>query len=162
MKEKVSLGITCKITTILVFIIVFLPTIILLGLQTYQEAMMIFLICSVVLLLCIPMSPKSVELTDNALVIHRYAGKKTICFGQIASVEPYSKKGISDIRLFGIGGVLGYTGTFYNRRLGNYISYVGNYNETFLITLKSGKKYLVSCQNHLNVISALQKRLQEK
>lgn len=161
MKEKITLSRTCQLTTIVVSVIIYLPAAALLSTQNVGESTITFLITSTLLLLCIPLSPKSIELTDEMLIIHKYAGQKKIPYSLISSVAPYSTRSIKEIRIWGIGGFIGYTGSFYNRRIGKYQSYVGNYNEAFLITLKTGKKYVISCRNHQNVISTLQKEVHQ-
>lgn len=70
---------------------------------------------------------------------------------------PYKQiKGISEIRLWGMGGVFSYTGLYSNRKIGKYESYIANFNEAFLITLNTGKKYAISCRNYMDMIIALQ------
>lgn len=156
MKERVSLDLTSKITTALVFVILLVPATIFLCFEQLTNCLIIFGISSAVLFLCVPMSARSVELTDKNMIVHKYAGRTTIPYTQISSVSAYHTRPVQEIRRHGIGGVLGYTGSFYNKRIGKYDSYVGNYNETFLVTLKTGKKYIFSCANHLRFISALQ------
>ncbi|MBQ7042781.1 MAG: hypothetical protein IJN66_08775 [Muribaculaceae bacterium] len=65
----------------------------------------------------------------------------------------------ANVRTCGSGGVLGYTGNFYNKAIGKYISYVGNYDQTFLLTLKTGKRYLLSCQNPEEFVKTIKAKI---
>ncbi len=92
--------------------------------------------------------PKSLLLTSDKLVIQCLIHRVHIPLSNIAVIETAQKyKNFTDIRVFGNGGLWGYTGLFRNNGVGKYFAYVGNHQQAFYIRLKSGRNYLVSCDN---------------
>lgn len=94
--------------------------------------------------------PISLLLTSDKLVIRCLIHRVHIPLSNIAVIETAQKyKDFTDIRVFGNGGLWGYTGLFRNKGVGKYIAYMGNPQQAFYIRLKSGRNYLVSCDNYL-------------
>ncbi|WP_300726350.1 PH domain-containing protein [uncultured Bacteroides sp.] len=103
---------------------------------------------------------KQIIITDHSLIISSNRDKKEIKYTEIQEVSKYNptlSKG--NVRTFGIGGLFGFIGDFKNKEIGNYTSYVGDYSQSFLIIMKSGEKYVVSCENYEEVIKEIQNRL---
>lgn len=100
------------------------------------------------------MTPREVELTQEAVLIHLWFGKKTIAYSDIQSVERFSYKG-NNIRLFGTSGSKLRVGWFWNSEIGCYQSYVGDKYDTILVRLRSGKKVLFSAANADEFITAI-------
>ena len=48
---------------------------------------------------------------------------------------------------------------FYDKEIGRHLRYVGNHDEAFLVELKSGKKYVLSCENSGRVIELVRDKL---
>jgi hypothetical protein len=103
-------------------------------------------------------APRYLELTESHLILHKVMGKLSLTFDQISNIEGYKPDG-SEIRLFGSGGIFGFTGKFKNATIGSYQSYVGNYKQAFLIQTKSGKKYMFSCENKDFIIDIVKKQI---
>lgn len=101
-------------------------------------------------------TPLYIELNDTGFVLHKLIGRMSISYDQIKQVDVFQTDK-TNVRIFGSGGFLGYTGTFYNKSLGMYKSYVGNYNQTFMVVTKDNKKYVFSCENRDLVIINLKK-----
>lgn len=100
--------------------------------------------------------PISLLLTSDKLVIRCLIHRVYIPLSNIAVIETAQKyKDFTDIRVFGIGGLWGYTGLFRNKGVGKYIAYMGNPQQAFYIRLKSGRNYLVSCDNYLIFLAKL-------
>jgi len=100
--------------------------------------------------------PISLLLTSDKLVIRCLIHRVHIPLSNIAIIETTQKyKDFTDIRVFGNGGLWGYTGLFRNKGVGKYIAYVGNPKQAFYIRLKSGRNYLVSCDNYLIFLAKL-------
>ncbi len=100
--------------------------------------------------------PKSLLLTSDKLVIQCLIHRVHIPLSNIAVIETTQKhKDFTNIRVFGNGGLWGYTGIFRNEGVGKYIAYVGNPKQAFYIRLKSGRNYLVSCDNYLIFLEKL-------
>lgn len=74
---------------------------------------------------------------------------KTFVYHDITKIEPAEKGVLSWIRLFGIWGLFCVVGIFWSRKLGRYRAYLTNtnYKNIAVITLKSGKKVVVSPEN---------------
>lgn len=100
--------------------------------------------------------PISLLLTSDKLVIRCLIHRVHIPLSNIAVIETAQKyKDFTDIRVFGNGGLWGYTGLFRNKGVGKYIAYMGNPQQAFYIRLKSGRNYLVSCDNYLIFLAKL-------
>jgi hypothetical protein len=99
-------------------------------------------------------SPSSIEMNIHELILHKRKGKLRIAYDQITDASNY-KPDKSEIRYFGSGGVFGFIGKFSNATIGTYQSYVGNYEQAFLIRTKTNKKYVLSCENRELVINTL-------
>ncbi len=104
------------------------------------------------------LSPIKLIIIDDVIILKKMIGKKTFWIKDIDTINPHQLKG-SNVRTCGCGGVFGYTGNYYNKEIGKYISYVGNYNQTFLITMNTGKRYLLSCQNHEKFIEIIKAKI---
>lgn len=100
------------------------------------------------------LSPMSIELNDTEMVLHKLIGSLHIPFDKITEIEPFETDG-TEVRLCGSGGFLGYTGLFYNKKLGRYHSYVGWYKQAFLVCTENNKKYVFSCENRELIISTI-------
>lgn len=103
-------------------------------------------------------APMSLKLSENKLTIRKLVGVKEIPFSDIEKIEPYDDYH-SDIRLMGNGGFFGYTGLFRNKELGKYTAFVGNYSQAFYIRTKSGKTYVISCEQREEVIERIRQKL---
>lgn len=112
----------------------------------------IIVVLALSLIIAYLFSPKTIELNDTALTLHRVAGKIRIPLENIKEVRPYYQSGI---RLFGSGGLFGNFGVFTNHDIGRHYEYVGDFSEAFLVVLKSGRKYVFSCENSNKVIEQI-------
>lgn len=101
-------------------------------------------------------SPKSIELNDTSLIMHKVAGKIIIPLEDIKEIRPYDQSGL---RLFGSGGLFGSIGLFTNNDIGRHYEYVGDFSEAFLVVLNSGKKYVFSCENSDKVIEQVRNNI---
>lgn len=104
------------------------------------------------------MSPTKIELTDDAVIVHRVLGRKIFRYVDIKSVERFF--GDCGFRLWGSGGFFGYVGLFSSKDLGRHFEYVGDFKEAFLIVLVSGRKYVLSCVDSSRVVNALSARIE--
>lgn len=102
-------------------------------------------------------APKRVMLTDDAIVLYKVRGRLVLPFGGIKSIREYPS--LKGVRLCGSGGLYGFIGYFYDKEIGRHLRYVGNHDEAFLIELKSGKKYVLSCENSGHVIEFVRDKL---
>ncbi len=89
-------------------------------------------------------SPLKYAITGNSIVIYRPIGSITLPRTSILKAEIQPKGFPFAIRTFGVGGLFGYFGSFYNFDSGNMKWYVTNRNNTIVITTKHGKKIVIS------------------
>ncbi len=90
-------------------------------------------------------SPKSVELTAEAIILHRVMGHKTFGYAEIHDAGLWNGSPSELLRLCGSGAYCGYIGWFSGGCLGRHFEYVGNYSNCFYIRLNGGRTYLISC-----------------
>lgn len=115
-------------------------------------------ICIAPIIVCLFFWPISIEAGESDVIIHRAIGKTIIPYKQIEMVEPFTPSAGS-IRILGSGGFLGYWGKFHDSLIGNYIGYWGKNDESFLIKITNGKQYVVSCENHKEMIAYLKNKI---
>lgn len=104
-------------------------------------------------------SPRSVCLTPEAVVLRRVAGAKVFRYADIAEAGVWTGNPYKMLRTFGCGGVHGFIGWFYGGGMGNHFEYVGNYDEAFFIRLRSGRKYLISCEDSRRAVDTIKSRI---
>lgn len=103
-------------------------------------------------------APLRIELTPETLTIRRLLKCKHIPCSEIASADWCYPSG-GGIRLCGSGGFMGYWGYFNDVVLGTYFGYIGDRNQCILLKLKSGKKYVISCENYNEMLKEINKYL---
>ena len=103
-------------------------------------------------------APIRITLSENSLVLHRGIGKKQFNYSDIERVEVFNNNHIA-LRLCGIGGIFGFIGRYYTEGIGHYFSYVGDSSQAFYFQLKSGKKYMLSCEDREQVISLIREKI---
>ncbi len=107
---------------------------------------------------CLFYSPLSIELTDDSLLINRSLRIKEIPLSAIYSVE-LCPPTMGEKRICGSGGMFGYWGWFSQRDLGKYFAYYGKASDCFLVKLKSGKQYLLGCEDAPEMVEEIRKRI---
>lgn len=104
------------------------------------------------------MWPRRITVYADRLVLKKGIGKKTLLFSDIESIERRDDLAF-DMRLIGSGGMLGYTGWFTNSDFGRYMSYVGDYKDTFLIVTRK-RKYVMSCDRPDELVEEVKRRIE--
>lgn len=97
---------------------------------------------------------KYVYISKDYLILKKKIGNITIPINSIKQVQP-KKNIIYDIRLWGISGLFGHIGWFWNKKLGKYFALVKNEKDMFIIQTYNNKFYVVSCDNSVEVIKQL-------
>jgi len=148
---KASLDLTSKLITSAIFgMVLWLLYRILIHAQNKAINEMIglivvFLILSAVFVFSYLWHPKSYTVTDYSVIIQRKLKPLELKINQINDLQEISKSDLSGtIRTFGVGGLFGYFGKFYNRKYGTMNWYVTQNKNRVLIELKNGKKYIIS------------------
>ncbi len=92
--------------------------------------------------------PKSYSIETNQIIIHRWINDIIILKNEITSVELLDKHKLKgSIRTFGVGGLFGYFGKFYNSTIGAMTWYATRRNNYILITTTSNKKIIITPDN---------------
>jgi len=84
------------------------------------------------------------SLQPQELRIIRLGWSKDIPYNDIVNIEYSPDAMMGSLRKFGIGGFFSYYGMFKNRVLGDYKAYATHRKNTVVITIKSGKKIVVT------------------
>ena len=84
------------------------------------------------------------SLQPQELRIIRLGWSKDIPYNDIVDIEYSPDAMMGSLRKFGIGGFFSYYGMFKNRVLGDYKAYATHRKNTVVITIKSGKKIVVT------------------
>lgn len=114
-----------------------------------------FFIFMMLLALC--WTPLSVSADDRTVRIRRPLRSREIPLDEIASVEMVGSK--TGRPTATSQGFFGYWGKGKDEKNGSYTSYVGKGDERFLITLKDGRKVMVSANNAPALVDYIQARL---
>ena len=148
------------ITLFIVFVILIAEYYLVIKFMKSMDIILLFVIIMIPLILIyyILQTPISIMLTRDRILLKKIIGKIEIFYDHIQDIESY-KPEITEIRVGGSGGFFGHTGSFNNPTIGFYKSYVGNFNQAFLIRTKEGKQYVFSCENNDSVINSLKERL---
>lgn len=140
-----SYSVICTIVILALFI-----GIILYSISTdHENTFITYLLLVTLIAMCVPalcFLPISVQVDKDSLNIAFSLRNKTIPLSEIARAEPYYDTR-SLIRTFGSGGFFGWWGLFCNKELGHVMVYATGLKHLFLIELKNGRKYLVSCSD---------------
>ncbi len=104
------------------------------------------------------LSPISLRLTEEKLIINKLIGSVQIPYTDIKGVDLYHFSDY-DIRVLGSGGYCGFTGKFRSKSLGTYTAYVGNTKEAVYIQTKAGKYIVFSCENREEAVNDIRQRL---
>lgn len=92
-------------------------------------------------------------LTDEEVIIKKRMGQVVIPRQDIVQIRHKKTLG-SDLRVWGISGLFGHLGYFWNKDTGRYMAYVKDGDSLLEIKTK-GKCYVVSCDDYNQVLQAL-------
>jgi len=103
-------------------------------------------------------APISIHLSDHAITLRRGIGQVSINYSDIRRIDLYPVGGVP-VRIVGIGGIFGFIGQYYNKNIGRYVSYVGDYGQAFILEMTNSRKYVFSCEDRDEVISAIKHKI---
>jgi hypothetical protein len=143
MRFKTSLGTTAKIITIVITILF----IIIIGgqyafIKDAGKALPIYttVLVLIIYFLAFAYRPITYSVESGKITVHRLVKNIEIAKSEILSVEQIDKKLIRlSIRTFGVGGLFGYFGKFWNSKLGRMTWYATRMDKVVLVTTKSYK-----------------------
>ena len=157
MKNEVKYSLYSKIIT---FAIIGLCIFVLCQVEGYSEKNLIAgSILIIAILVGLYYCPISVEADTNGIRVHRFLSRpKTFNYADIESVDTcYPSAG--GIRLCGSAGLFGYWGYFSDIMIGTYFGYYGSRSYCFLLKLKSGRQYVIGCENPVEMVSYINTNL---
>eukprot|EP01041_Mallomonas_annulata_P000231 gene231-416_t len=104
------------------------------------------------------LKPLYITADADALTIHRMVGPVSFPYSTIFSISMLSNKDMSgSIRTFGNGGLFGYTGKYYNSRLGKMTWYCTQRKNYILLILSDNKKIVITLDNPAGLLMELRK-----
>ncbi len=130
--------------------------------ESEYKSISIWALVSCIILWCLLSlyyAPLWIKITDDKLEIVRSLRIKVIPFDQIRSVR-LCPPTMAEKRLCGSGGFVGYWGWFSERDLGKYFAYYGKSSDCFLVTLRSGRKYMLGCKDAKEMVAAINEKIQ--
>ncbi|MCM1142111.1 MAG: PH domain-containing protein [Muribaculum sp.] len=102
--------------------------------------------------------PMSISADSANLNINRPLKIKSIPLKAIETVKLCSPT-MTEKRICGSGGWFGYWGWFSEPSIGKYFAYYGKASDCFLVELKNGKKYLISCADAPKMVEVISERI---
>ena len=103
-------------------------------------------------------SPMYIVLTEDSINVETLIRVRRFPLDEIVSVK-ICEPTMSEHRICGSGGYFGYWGWFREPSIGKYFAYYGMASQTFLIRLKSGRQYMLGCQDSKEMAKALADQL---
>ena len=103
-------------------------------------------------------SPISVSVEDGCLNVNMLLRSKSIPLRDIQSVT-LCPPTMAEKRILGSGGVFGYWGWFREASIGKYMAYYGKASDCFLVRLKNGESYMLSCLDPLGMMEYIHSKL---
>lgn len=120
------------------------------------------IICWAVLLIvfigALAYAPIWVAVTDGLLILRRPLSYLRIPVDEIAEIKRHSPT-MGEKRLLGSGGWFGYWGWFMEADTGRYFADYGKASDCFMVTLKDGRKYLLSCTDPDRIIKQIESEI---
>ncbi len=95
-----------------------------------------------VVLITYGFSPRGFSLSPDGLRIHRPFGAHVLPYDRIRSARRAQPGELCGLRTFGSGGMFGFFGWFWSRRLGHYRAFVTNRREMVLV--EAERPYLLT------------------
>ena len=149
-----------RITTVVV-------TVALLGLLNYSlnkfmidnddyEALLISLTIFILYGVFMINAPISVRLTTQYFELKKVVGRIRIEYAAISYIGRY-RPTLSDMKMFGSGGLWGFVGVFRNSDIGSYSAFIGDMQQSFLIRTVEGRVYVFSVEDVDDLIASIKR-----
>lgn len=159
MKNKVKFS-TISITLTAVILISFAA-----GIFALRGTGDVVVFCVIAVLMTVTglyFCPVSVEADNSGITLRRFLSRaKVFEFEDIKDVET-CRPSAGGIRLCGSGGFFGYWGYFNDIMLGSYFGYYGSADNCFIVELKSGKRYVLGCENQSAMVKYIKGQIDKE
>lgn len=137
---------------------------VILAVAVYQwlrgEAMVAAILAGMIVLLgvlALFYMPLAIGVDGDVLFVRRPLRTKMIPLEDIESCRPVQPT-ISERRICGSGGWMGYWGRFSEPSIGRYFAYYGRASDCFLVRLRDGRQYLLGCEDPAAIVEAVNRR----
>lgn len=147
-------------TTVFLFIIGYLLVGVLATVETLLEAdaVMSLAVIGGILLTCAFYAVRGYSITENTLMVHRVGWAKRFDLSKLTRVDVQPGATVGSLRTWGIGGLFGFVGRFYNEQLGSYRAYATDGTRTVVLDF-SGEKVVVTPDEPVSFAEALRTKL---
>lgn len=97
-------------------------------------------------LMCEGYAPQRLEIGEDKIVILRRYNSVTINRDEVKSIERLPDNAMTwAVRTGGVGGLFGYYGSYYSRKIGSFTLYATSFRNLYLIRRWDGKSVVISC-----------------
>lgn len=152
--DKLTKGIT-RATTVLLILFILLP----LFIKTYI-GWITSGVLAIAYIVCFCMRPISYEIAETHIIIHQQFSKVIIDKQSIISVREVPPGDLSNsIRTFGVGGLFGFFGKFYNRKIGKMQWYATRRNNAVLIVTTNNSNIIITPDQPAAFVDAYDNKL---
>lgn len=145
---KATLDTTAKLVTIaitLLFLGISLAPYLLDNNTKHESSSVVLLILGLTYGISYGLSPKSYEINQSNVIINRPLGNVILNRTQIKEILNLEKGQLSwSIRTFGVGGLFGYFGKFWNKKFGNMTWYATRRDNAIMIITHKNKKIILT------------------
>ncbi|MDE6225012.1 MAG: PH domain-containing protein [Muribaculaceae bacterium] len=157
MKNKVHFSLYCKVITVVVVSVLIIG--IIASRHQTDKCILLTAITFFTTLAGLYYCPMSVTADSDSVKINRLlSGNKTFKYSDIESVDScYPCAG--GLRICGSSGFFGYWGYFSDVVIGSYFGYYADRSQCFFIKLKNKRQYVISCENHIEIVKLIQSNL---
>lgn len=132
------------------------------GIDIFWVELPIPLTCilSVLIISIYVYKPLLYEVGISEVVIKRFVGDLTFQFKDIQEIKLLGREQLSwTLRTFGNGGLFGYTGKYWNRKLGSMDWYATQRHQGILLILKNNKKVFVTPDQPQHMFNQINERI---
>ncbi len=128
---------------------------------TVKEAAAFFSLLAILLVLYISMlffGAAYIKADSEYIVMGSLLRSKKILMRNVASVELFQPT-MGAIRICGSGGFMGYWGIFKEGDIGRYYAFYGKASDCFLVRMKNGDKYVLSCNQPKQMVDYIKSQI---
>lgn len=156
MKQKITLSTDSILLSGMVLIVLLVTLYLAKNLILISIISFLVIIGSILALIYMPMS---IGADNTYLYINRSLFSKRIPFKGIETICLYQsdEPGVS---IFSSNGWFGNWGWYRNKNLGKYFSYNGSNQNSIYVRTKSGKQYMLGCENPQSIINHVKSKMQ--
>lgn len=139
-------------------LMLFFPKLISIDNQGINELFFISPILIIVTIICFILKPSHYILEEDAIIIHRKFNDVKILHSDILKVELVPAEKLKwSIRTFGVGGLFGYFGKFYNRNIGS-MTWYATQRENFVLIKTSKNNIIITPDDAENFVESYNRK----